>query len=447
MFTDIPAITEDIVKDERLFSDYIALISHSEFHFRGSSRQRGIIPKLLRNLLHPSNLRTASLKSASAFNDAIYYFGKKYDFATCRELYAQMKSEGISPTAKTYNLLLLNLVRNENIAKQKLPFDEAIHYLEEMHKHKLSADIITWNTCYFMLKDDISRAIFLEKMTEKNVPITQSLISGILKKTDIPSSVIFEFLFENKIPMNNRLIQIYHEKLVSEGKYEESWKLIQYANKLKYFIKNPIFLDVYLRSLAEKGRIDMALLTFNTFVTKYGLKPTVHSYHMLFKCLVRSGYHKNFHHVYNVLMKNFKGLTGDQIIMDHWIVKSRSILKYNIKKCSNANDILDLDVLMKNAFWDDARGMKWNCWLDYPEYRKLFRKLGSVPSKKDQIKIKKSPETKSDVDVRKLKKAYLKHNKESAIGNKKLQNKPYTSNYYAALKNDLSHRGILNSNE
>ena len=102
VFTDIPAITEDIVKDERLFSDYIALISHSEFHFRGSSRQRGIIPKLLRNLLHPSNLRTASLKSASAFNDAIYYFGKKYDFATCRELYAQMKSEGISPVSYTH---------------------------------------------------------------------------------------------------------------------------------------------------------------------------------------------------------------------------------------------------------------------------------------------------------------------------------------------------------
>lgn len=433
-FGELPAITDDLIKDEKRFADYIGLITNCTFHYKGSSKSTGIIPKLLKSLLHPSNLRTAPLKSTMIFNDAIHYFGQKQDFATCRELYAQMKLEGFVPTTRTYNLLLMNLVRNQKMPKQKLPFDEAIFYLEQMMKNKTPADGKTWNACFLLLRDNISRAIFMEKMAEKNVPITSSLICSLLGTKEVSSSNFFEFLLANNIPVDNLIIKLCHKKLVEEEKYEESWKLLNRAGELNYNLRDPYFLEMFLRSFAEKGRIDMALLTFNT-MTQEGVRPTAHCYDMLFKCLVRKGYHKKFHDVYNVLCKFYKGY-GGYIVMSYWFAKARSIVKFNIGKHSTDFNVQKLDNLVKSCKWDEDRGMKWDCWFHYPEYREAFRSLGCIPVNKKMLAEQSSETAKS-------KREYLKKTKSNALINKLSRRKGYLNDFYGTLQKELNSRGIV----
>lgn len=438
-FTEIPKITEEVLSDIQEFEDYIGLLTHTKFHHKGSSLQDGIIPKLLKNLLHPSNLRIAPLKTASVFNDVIYYYGNKNNFATCRELYAQMKSEGIAPNVQTYNLMLRNLLRNSRLIKQQLPYREAIFYLERMKKENISADVITWNTCYFLLKDNISRVIFLEKMVERGVPLTYHLLYGILEEEDIPFNVIIDFLRENDIPVDTKIIKICHRSLIKRDKFQASWKLMEYARHLNFRVKDPFFLEEYLRQFSEKGRMDMCIMTVNTFKATFEVEPTLHCYDLLFKCLVRQGYSSEFSRVYQMLLINLKEHTGGHVVMNYWIAKCRAIMNSNIKTIPTHDSITRLDALAKRCIWD-KRGIKWNCWLEYSEYRNVFRRLGSVPyqsNSRDQL-------DKHEVAKSSKKKVkYLKKLKETAIRNKQSHDAAYRNDYYSALKNDLINRGII----
>ncbi|KAG0672949.1 mitochondrial translation initiation protein [Kluyveromyces marxianus] len=398
LFTDIPKLTDEITSDTDKFANYVGLLTHTKFHYKGSSSQGGIIPKLLNSLLHPSNNQTVKLKSTSVFNDVIFYYTTKNNFATCRELFAQMKAEGFNPDTMTYNLLLRSLRKNDALVKQKLPYDEAVFYLTKMKIEGVPADVITWNTCYLLLKDNISRAIFLEKMIEKN-----------------------------------------------EENYERSWKLLEHAKRSKFNVSDPFFLETYIRKFADMGRMDLSLITFNTLTTKYMVTRTLHCYDMLFKCLVRQGYHKNFSVVYKYLVQKLKHLTGGKIISNYWIVKSRAILKFNIESKGDrdiSQAVSDLDHLIKKCVWNEDKGMKIDCWDQYYQYRKLFRTVGAVPHHTSSKKLNKEQ---YPAEASRKKKKYIKRMKETSIANKKLKDAQYEKDYYGALKNDLLNRGIMDN--
>ncbi|BAO40345.1 ATPase expression protein 3 [Kluyveromyces marxianus DMKU3-1042] len=445
LFTDIPKLTDEITSDTDKFANYIGLLTHTKFHYKGSSSQGGIIPKLLNSLLHPSNSQTVKLKSTSVFNDVIFYYTTKNNFATCRELFAQMKAEGFNPDTMTYNLLLRSLRKNDALVKQKLPYDEAVFYLTKMKIEGVPADVITWNTCYLLLKDNISRAIFLEKMIEKNVPLTQHIIHAVLGASDVPYQAVINFLVEYDFPIDTNIIKICFSKLIEEENYERSWKLLEHAKRSKFNVSDPFFLETYIRKFADMGRMDLSLITFNTLTTKYMVTPTLHCYDMLFKCLVRQGYHKNFGVVYKYLVQKLKHLTGGKIISNYWIVKSRAILKFNIGSKGDrdiSQAVSDLDHLIKKCVWNEDKGLKIDCWDQYYQYRRLFRTVGAVPHHTSSKKLNKEQ---YPAEASRKKKKYIKRMKETSIANKKLKDAQYEKDYYGALKNDLLNRGIMDN--
>lgn len=437
IYTEIPRFP-NFQNHEKSLDEYIALLTHSTFYYKSSSRKNGIIPKILRNLMHPSNINTVNLRNVHIFNDVIYFFSKKWDFASCRELYSQMKWEKIPPNTKTFNLLLMNLVKNSQIVKKKLPFKEVIFYLTEMKCNKTQADVITWSTCYNLLLDDISRDIFLEKMAECNVPITQEFIANVLMKEVCDSTTLLQFLNKTNIPLTTKLFNLCIKKLVDEDKHEAAWQFICYIEKSAAFRLNTESLNILLRSFAESGRIDLSILTFNTLINSYGLKANVQTFHMLFKALTRNGYHENFCVVNQWLKQLMKKHTNNLLIRSYWIVKANSIAKFNIKSTNITSHHLEkAGKLLDKICWDD-KGLKLRCWSSYVDMRKSFRFLGCIPSniKPKQVKI--------DTSVQSIKKsAYRNRIKFLSIQNAKQNKILYAQNHFTSLKDELKRRGII----
>lgn len=440
-FTEVPPIP-DFKIHTQLFEDYIGLLTHTHFYYKKSSKLNGIIPKMLRNLMHPSNINTMHLKNVNVYNDVIYFFSERFDFATCRELFVQMKIEGIHPNTRTFNLMLRNLLKNSHIRKSKLPHKEALYYLNRMKSCGIQADTITWTTCYQLLMEDISRDIFIEKMVQNNVPITSNFVYAVFRNGSYSSKEVLRFLSEHSVPLNSKLFNLCIRKLAEEQNFQVAWAFMNHAYENANFNPSHECLNIFLRSFAEQGRLDLALLTFNTATIKYEIRPNIHSFDMLFKALVRNGYTKKFPVVLEYLKQKLKAHTKNVSIFSYWLLKARGISKFNIKKTCTEDQVEVARKILDSALWDSG-GIKWNCWKECgAELRKAFRLLGCVPT---SMKEQPSKKIKFDTtEVAKIKKAsYKKRIRFLAIQNSMVKRIPYANDRHSALKSELSRRNIL----
>lgn len=430
----------------QLFEEYIGLLSHTTFLYKNSSSTNGIVPKILRNLMHPANIKTLYLRTTRNYNDMMYYFSEKFDFATCRELLVQMKIEGVSPNTVTYNLMLRAVLKNSHIRKTKLPDNEVLYYLRNMGKMGVKADSITWTTCYNFLKEDISRTIFIEQMQERNIPITEDFVYTVLRNGTYKSNECLKFLTNNTVPLVSKLFRLCIERLIKENRINIAWVFLDYTLKKKSrdFTVGAKILNVFLRAFAENGRLDMAIMTFNTCTQDYGIKPDTHSFEMLFKALTKNGYTKHFPTLLQYL-KNLRISFGLGNRTNFWLLKASSISKFNLnqKKTVSHDKVKKAESLLKDLKWGyTSSGFTDKPWKENgPKLKKIYRYLGCIPMPlKDLQRSSTVGRNTAHISAKKAK--YRSRIRYIALQNAMLKRIPYSKDWYGALKRELQERHV-----
>lgn len=443
-FDEVPPIP-DFNKEPGKYETYIGMLTHTNFQHRNSSKSNGIVPKILRNLIHPGNIKTMHLRNVNVYNDLIYFFSEKFDFATCRELFVQMKTESISPNTSTYNLMLRSVLKNSHIRKEKSPDSEVLYYLKNMKAYSVSVDHITWTTCYNFLSNDISRDIYIEQMLTHNIQMTSKFLFTVFKNGNYSSSEQLDFMVKNSIPISSDLFDLSISKLLQEGRIKIAWAFMIYAIKKddKDLKVNFQTINKFLRVFAEKGRIDLALLAFNTFTKEYVMKPDPHTMEMLFKALVNNGYSANFSTVLQYL-KDIKQSYNFGRYKSYWVVKCDSIVEFNCKKQCTKESIQKANQLLN--------GFKWHS-TEFPEQiwennevnnRKCLRFLGCTPrSFQNSSKGNNNKSIIASPDIVHKKLRYRNRIRSIAIQNSMASRIPYAKDWYGSLKSELSNRGII----
>ncbi|SCU78194.1 LAME_0A03642g1_1 [Lachancea meyersii CBS 8951] len=439
VFTEIPSIP-DFTKQPKLFSTYIGTLTHTRFLYKKSSSLNGVIPKILRNLMHPSNLKTIQLRDVEVFNDVIFFFSERSDQATCRELFSQMKLEGVMPNTKTFNLMLRNVLRKSHIRSMRHPLHDALYFLRQMRHHEVQADSVTWATCYNLLIEGLSRDVFLEKLIECSVPITPQLVLAVLTSGELSSSQLLRFLTNNSVPLDTKLFNLCLKTLLAEEKYDAAWAFVDHAHENARFKLNHESMNLFLRRFAELGRLDLALLTFNSAVKTYGIEANLQSFDMLGKALVRNGYTNNFSLILDYLCRSRDHHTKEVQVFSYWLSKARAMAKFNIRREVTNDGIERTRKLLAGARWT-SQGLKWDCWNSDPSLRKVFRLLGCVPR---AVKVEPKKERFTTGEGCSAKKKKFKNRVRTlAVRSAMLKRVPYAEDRYSALKEELQERNIL----
>ncbi|QLL31734.1 hypothetical protein HG536_0B06000 [Torulaspora globosa] len=427
-----------------LFEDYIGFLSHTKFLYRNSSSTNGIVPMILRNLMHPGNLKTLHLRTTRTYNDMIYYFCEKFDFASCREIFAQMKIEGAQRNTITYNLMLLSVLKNSHIRKVKPVDNEVIYYLKSMRKNKVQADAVTWTTCYNFLKEDVSRAIFIEQMQLRGVPITAAFVYTVLRNGTYSSEECLRFLSNNKVPLSFKLFKLCLDRLLEEDRANVAWLFLEHTmmkREMDFRIDSDI-LNSFLRYFAKKGRFDMAIITFNTCTRDFNIKPDDHTFEMLFKALVTNGYTKNFSLVLKYL-KNVRGSFGLGNRNNYWLIKATGISKFNVPKLNafSDEDLEKLTSQLDNLKWSStSSGFTVKTWKENgPSFKRALRDIGCVPP---MVRASKKPHTVNTTAMQK-KSRYRRRIRNIAVQSAMCKRIPLAKDWYGTLKQQLKERNIL----
>lgn len=430
--------------NSRLFEDYIGIMTHTSFLYKSSSRLNGIIPKIIRNLLHPGNIKTTHLRTTQCYNDMIYFFCERFDFASCREIFVQMKIENVSPNTTTYNLMLHSILKNSHIRKTKLPDNEVLYYLRRMRAGDLTADTVTWTTCYNFLKEDISRLIFIEQMQQRNVPITPRFIYTVLRNGPYSSKECLEFLSSNKVPLDQKLFSLCIENLLEENQLDIAWIFLEHTLKkhTRDFTIGHKILNSFLRVFADKGRLDLALATFNTCVDYYRIKPDVKTFEMLFKSLTKNGYSKNFPIIFEYLQDLKASLyLGNRT--NYWIIRAQSMIKFNVSKDKlvTAQDIQRARSLVGNLNWGAfPDGFTTKTWSrSEPNIRKVLRFLSCIPKPLKMVNKEKIV----GVQKSEKKRKFRERIRFIALQNAMSKRIPYANDWYGSLKKELQERNVI----
>lgn len=427
--------------DPRYFENYIGLLSHTEFLHKNSSSTNGIVPKILRNLMHPANIKTLHLRTTRCYNDLIFYFSEKFDFATCRELFVQMKVENVTPNTVTYNLLLRSVLKNSHIRKNKFFDEEVLYYLKNMETSGIEADSVTWTTCYNLLGDDVSRLLFVEQMHERNVPFTEDFIYTVLRNGDYSSNECLVFLTNHQVPLNPKTFKLCVSRLLLEDRLDVAWAFLEYTWKNSQGnLKGGIdVVNQFMREFAAKGRLDLALMTFNTYVKRRAIEPDMHIFEMLFKALVKNGYHRNFA-VTLTYIQNLRKKYGFGNRNNYWLVKALSIVKFNVDPQLGVVTPEKLERLtssMNFLEWGvDTTSFTTRVWDSHSiHFKNACRMIGCIPMayRRQSPQNATAPHRKAE---------YRKRIRYVALQNAMLKRVPYAKDWYGTLKKELEERGL-----
>lgn len=433
-----------------LFEDYIGLLTHTKFLYKNSSSTSGIVPMILRNLMHPANIKTLYLRTTRTYNDLIYYFCEKFDFASCREIFAQMKIEGVPRNTMTYNLMLRSVLKNSHIRKTKSIYPEVLYYFRSMAKNSIEADSVTWTTCYNFLKEDISRSIYVEKMLERNVPVTDAFIYTVLRNSSYSSKECLQFLASNRIPLSSKLFNLCIDRLLQEDRSNVAWLFLEHTvlKKDKGFVIGTSTLNAFMRHFASRGRLDMAIATFNTCSQDYHMKPDSHTFEMLFKALTSNGYTKHF----SLILEYLKGLRKNHNLgarTNYWLTRANAIAIFNVRQ----SDALPKEKLNKSK--ELLNGFKWSStssgftlklWKENgPSIKKICRLLGCIPT---PLRLSRGERKITPVMAARLKakkKRYLRRIRCIAIQGAMRKRVPFAHNWYGSLRRELEQRDIIDN--
>lgn len=443
-FDEIPRIP-NFSANPTLFEDYIGILTHTNFLYKNSSSTSGAVPMILRNLMHPANLKTLYLRTTRTYNDLIYYFCEKFDFASCREIFAQMRIEGVPRNSITYNLMLRSVLKNSHIRKSKPIDGEVLYYLRNMAKNQIEADAVTWATCYNFLNEDVSRSIYVEKMQEREVPLTGDFIYTVLRNGPYSSKECLQFLAQNKVPLNSKLFKLSIDRLLQEDRANVAWLFLEHTvlKKDKGFMIGNVTLNAFLRHFASKGRLDMAIATFNTCVQDYHMRPDNHTFEMLFKALAANGYTKNFSLVLEFLKELRKECKlGER--NNYWLVRASAISRFNVRRSNTfAQGKKDeTKALLNRLKWSlTSSGFTTKMWKENgPPVRTICRFLGCIPK---PLKTDPPVNAEAAAAARTKKQRYRRRIRCIAIHGAMRKRVPFSEDWYGSLRHELEQRNVI----
>ncbi|CCD24283.1 Aep3p NDAI_0C06240 [Naumovozyma dairenensis CBS 421] len=466
---EVPPIP-DFQNDPQVLQDFIGLLTHTTFYYRNSSKLNGIIPKILRNLIHPTNLKTLKLRTITNFNDLIYFYSNRFDFASVRELFKQSQLENIQPNTMTFNLLLRSILKNSQIRKINPVVNEIEWVLLKMEKCSVNANYITWLTLYNFLQDNLSRDVFINQMHTKGFPINRNeFIYTVMRNNDEYTGLqILEFLKNNNIGFNDgifttKLINLCIERFLSKQDQKNlnyAWIILKYFGNENKSLLNYKTLNCFLENFAKHGRIDLSLMIFNVCTKRFAILPNFDSFEMLFKSLVINGYTKNFPMVLKYLKKLKKSYNYEER-NTYWIVKAELISKYNCLKHFTEADFIKCEKLLSpDSFTWDAKTLIWRTWQQpSSSLRKRLRYLGCFSGNRHTkfsnkfLKYDGTPQYDSSVKTSKYITSSLdiaiKKNDEReriklfAVKRAMFKRVPYAEEPFESLKKELKERNII----
>ncbi|CAM9018617.1 unnamed protein product [Wickerhamomyces anomalus] len=395
VYTEIPPVPD--FYDVSVFEEYIYLLTHSTFHHKKSSKFNGIIPKILKNLFHPLNSNTISLRTVNSYNDVIFYFSKKWNIATCRELLVQMKIENVKPNATTFNLMLKNLLTHQTIRHVADPYKISLQYLTEMKKYGIEADLVTWNIMFNLLKDDI---------------IDVSLLNVVIKK------------------------------LIQEQQIYSAWKVIDHSKKEFSFNPNVDQMNLLLVPFSNTGRVDLVVATMNTFKKRYKVKPNYDTYNLVMKSVSRARHWDGKLSVLRILYHKMMLDLKQNVAGEYWIRRTRARLKFIYQKDVELKpDLTTEEAQLKS----DMELLRWGLDSDVidlskkipDQFEEITAKLGFSKEQRDALFI-------DDLDRKKIKmKKYKNRIGFLSIQKSLVDRIPYAEDSYAALKKEMNKRRLI----
>lgn len=425
-YKEVPPIP--IPLNEETFEKYIHTLTHSTFYYKKASKVNGLISDMLLELLRFDNKVTKNLRlNINVFNDAIYFYSKKNDFATMRELYYQMHKLHLIPNTKTLNLFISVL---KNLQKQPhgTPAIEKLYKFMETFKFlNLKPDLTTFTLIYNALPETKSKILLIELMNNLKIPITsgllRSVITDLLNKM-LADEVIQFFKTNGQFSLDDLDIvcaDLIINGLLKEEKYEQAWSFLMDNAAFKPRLAT---MNTFLRHFGNMERIDLALSAFNTFKQVLKVRPNIESYHHLIRCAVKTGYHKNWRELVRILYHESVEFSGSNFneISSYWLTRARArsladqhnseMLRF---KQPLSDEELALAEEIKQVFiWKDLKLVSDPLKSDAstPEYKALWLKLGYTSGKPLP-----GPKLTVEGDRRHLgvKKRYLKMIKHKAI--------------------------------
>ncbi|SMN22711.1 similar to Saccharomyces cerevisiae YPL005W AEP3 Protein that may facilitate use of unformylated tRNA-Met in mitochondrial translation initiation [Maudiozyma saulgeensis] len=459
-YDEIPIIP-NFQEDPQAFANYIGLLTHTNFHFKNSSSTNGIIPTLLRTLLHPMNKTTGPYQTTETFNDMIYYFYQKSDLASMRESLAILKLSNCKPDIKTYNLMLSGLLKNSNNESSPNENKNLIYYLERMIKDEVRADSITWNILFQFLETDKGRTVFMEAMRDLNIEITYRFIITLIKNSQSTQTMsglsILKLFQQYNIRMNNDILKFCIKRFLRDGQLNHALTTIEHVSKetkssmaegnlIIPTVINSDTLNLFLYHFGNAGRLDLSLMSFNTFTKDYDVKPNSTNFEMLFKSLVRNGYSKNFPIIHKWI-KVIRLKWTKEMRNNYWKVKADSIAKFNCLKDVHEDDIKIFDTMISNFKLKENNSSGYNTWSNATkDERKILRYINCRPNsimKEKLINNKTNNLIKNNKNTYQQKKKYRENICKIAIKHATIKRIPYAADWYEGLNKELKDRKLL----
>lgn len=449
-YEEIPPVP-NFQEDPDAFANYIGLLTHTKFHYRNSSSATRLVPTLLRTLMHPMNESTAPYQTTETYNDLLYYYLCKNDMALMRETFVLLKIAECKPNIKTFNLMLTILLRNSKNNSSPNTTRNVMYYLQKMNSEQLIANDVTWGILFQFLETDKGRTTLIETMKDMNVEMSYRFLITLIREMDSMKDMsglsILKLFQEYGISMNYQILNFVTRRFIEQKQLSHALTTINHIidqNKMIGTIKigiNAEILNIFMIHFANGGRLDLALMTYNTYVSKGRVSPNPDTFEWLYKSLVKGGYFKNFPIVAHWIKLERLNYTKE-MRNTYWKVKCDSIVKFNCLKNWSEQENVKFDDMMQ--FFVLSKEQGYDTWKNSNnDTRNILRYINCRPNKQRDNANKASSLITSNRDTKKQKVKYRNKIRGVAIKKAASERIPYAEDWYGALNTDLKNRNII----
>lgn len=449
-YEEIPPVP-NFQEDPDSFTNYIGLLTHTTFHYRQSSSASRIIPTLLRTLMHPMNESTAPYQTTGTYNDLLYYYLCKNDMASMRETFALLQIAQCKPNIKTFNLILTVLLRNSRNNSSPNTTRNVMYYLQKLFREQLIPNNVTWGIIFQFLETDKGRSTLIKTMKGMNIEMSYRFLITLVREMDSTKQMsglsILKLFQEYDISMNYHILGFVIRRFLEQKQLNHALTTISHIieqNKRPGTVKvgiNAEILNLLMGHFANVGRLDLALMTYNTYVLKGIVKPNPNTFEWLYKGLVKNGYFKNFptvaHWIKLERLKYTKEMRNT-----YWKVKCDSIVKFNCLKKWNEKDTMKFDDMMQWFVLSKEQG--YDTWKNSnSDTRKILRYINCRPNKQRNNAKRSNSLITTGPETKKKKLEYRETIREIAIKKASIERIPYAKDWYSALNTELKNRDII----
>lgn len=250
----------------------------------------GLISIVVRDVLRPTNERTVDSLNTSAFNLAIEYFVRIRDLEQARQMVSNMNAVFIKPTPDTMH----HFLRSQAMAPATLiggnPCLRTISVLNEMKRHSLPANSLTWNLVLQGSPMGFGKSLVLEEMTKRQIPLDGRSLAMCLDIVCTSHGLerALEYALDQgkKLPpeavilLVTKLLQNRQEPILQRA--QMAFKFLSHAVNVQDMKPDVSLLNAMLKSTWGFRRLDWHIGLVGYFKRQHGISPDPETWeHML----------------------------------------------------------------------------------------------------------------------------------------------------------------------